>query len=165
MSRVSNLLAGFREFAEPRDGIGISPFRLACTLDEPATESQILAAWKNKRVPDDLAELWRTCREARLFEDVDYGQWGLRVLSPDESAQRTETERSARPADVGPEDVVFAEFLGDQELLVRTTSDEGVLIALPLDPRSDWYTAGPDIEVFLERYLASFGEKYWEASA
>lgn len=165
MSWVSNLLAAFREFTEPRNGIGSSPFRLACTLDEPATEHQILAAWDNRPVPADLVELWRTCREARLFEDVDYGQWGLRVLSPEESVQRTETERAARPADVGPEDVVFAEFLGDQELLVRTTGDDGVLVALPLDPRSDWYTAGPDIEAFLEHYLASLGEKYWEAAA
>jgi hypothetical protein len=165
MSRVRNLLAAFREFAEPRDGIGNSPFRLACTLDGPATESQILSAWETKAVPEDLLELWRTCREARLFEDVDYGQWGLRVLSPEESAQRTAAERAARPADVGPDDVVFAEFLGDQELLVRTTGDEGILVALPLDPRSDWYTAGHDIETFLERYLASFGEKYWESAA
>lgn len=163
MSRISNLLAAFREFAEPRDGIGNSPFRLACTLDEPATESQILAAWENSQLPEDLVDLWRTCREARLFEDVDYGQWGVRVLSPEDSAQRTATERSSRPTDVGPDDVVFAEFLGDQELLVR--SDQGVLVALPLDPRADWYTAGHDVEAFLEQYLASVGEKYWESPA
>lgn len=164
MSRVSDLLGAFRDFTEPRDGVGNSPFRLACTLDEPATESQILTAWDDQPVPTDLVDLWRTCREARLFEDVDYGQWGLRLLSPEASAQRTRTERAARPADVGPEDVVFAEFLGDQELLVRTAGEDGVLIALPLDPRSDWYTGGPDIEAFLERYLASHGEKYWEAA-
>ncbi|MGH2673467.1 MAG: SMI1/KNR4 family protein [Actinomycetota bacterium] len=167
MSRVRDVMAGFQEFAEPRDGIRNGPFRLASTLQEPASEHEILAAWRNRQLPEDLVELWTTCREARLFEDIDYGQWGLHVLSPVESANRTAMERDARSTDIGPNDVVFGEFLGDQELLVRTPGDrdDGVLVALPLDRKSDWHRAGRDIAEFLERYLASAGEKYWESTA
>lgn len=166
MSRVRKAVDDFRAFAEPRDGIGSSPFRLACWLDEPSSDLELLAAWEDVRIPEDLTELWRTSRAARLFEDIEYSQWGLRILSPEASVNRTLRERDARPFDLAPDDIVFAEFLGDQELLVRAhgQQEDGVLVALPLDDRSDWYHAGRDVAEFLERYLASAGEKYWEST-
>ena len=36
------------------------------------------------------------------------------------------------------------------------------LVALPMDPRADWYAVGSSAAEFLERYLASDGEKFWE---
>jgi hypothetical protein len=40
-------------------------------------------------VPAELGEAWATSRQSRLFEDVDYGQWGLVLSSPAAAAQRT----------------------------------------------------------------------------
>ena len=100
-----------------------------------------------------------------LFEDVEYGQWGLVVLSPRESAERTMSEREARAGDFRDGDIVIAEFLGDQELLIRSAPEEpesGVLVALPLDPRADWYPVAQDLADFFDRYLESGGQKYWE---
>jgi hypothetical protein len=60
----------------------------------------------------------------------------------------------------------MGEFLGDQELLVLAPSepDRGhVLIALPLDDRSDWHAAAGDLAEFLDRYLNALSDKYWEA--
>ncbi len=99
-----------------------------------------------------------------MFADVDYGQWGLALLSPAASAARTAKERSARPRQFGPDDLVLGEFLGDQELLVVSTAehDTRVMIALPLDDRPDWYTAAGDLGGFLAAYRRSGGDKFWE---
>jgi hypothetical protein len=49
--------------------------RLASPVDCPATGDEIEAAWGDAALPADLVELWRHCRSARLFVDIDYGQW------------------------------------------------------------------------------------------
>lgn len=166
MVSVSEALERFRSWTQPHEGTEDNPFRLACTLAEPATSAEI-----EHVVPDDsssrqdLVDLWSTCREARLFEDVDYGQWGLVLLSPTESAKRSGRELEQRPDDFTPTDIVVGEFLGDQELLVLSSAEgdeRSVLVALPLDERSEWYTVAADLGEFLDRYMDHQGEKYWE---
>ncbi|HEX6468966.1 MAG TPA: hypothetical protein VF069_07690 [Streptosporangiaceae bacterium] len=110
-------------------------------------------------------ELWVECREAELFRDVEYGQWGLRILSPSKSAKRTVEEAFERPEDIRSDDVVIGEFLGDQELLILSPSEQGnraVLVSLPLDPRNEWHAVGSSLEAFFVQYLKSQGEKFWE---
>ncbi len=165
MTTVAEALHGFLDWLEPRDGIGDNPFRLACRLDPPASAEEVQTAWQDREVPIELSELWLTCRQARLFEDVDYGQWGLSLLPPATSAERTAFERQQRPDDVRPDDIVVGEFLGDQELLLLSPSEEDsrrVLVALPLDGRDDWYPAAGGLAEFLQQYLAHVGAKYWE---
>lgn len=78
-----------------------------------------------RRSPRDLRELWSTSRESWLFEDMEYGHWGLHLLRPAESAARTSAERAQRSDDFRPDDVVLGEFLGDAELLVYAPSEVG----------------------------------------
>lgn len=127
-------------------------------------DDEVYAAWSHIKLPGEVHEFWRQSRSARLFEDVDYGQWGLRILSPDQSLARTNAERADRPDDVRATDVVVGEFLGDQELLVVVVDGQaaGVLVGLPLDPRADWYRVGSSLSDFLGDYLAAVGEKFWE---
>ena len=162
MSTVADALTRFRERPTPPDR-NSNPFKLGSTLEPAATASEVEQAWPDGVIAR-LIELWGVVREARLFVDVDYGQWGLAVLSPADSAARTARERSARPNDIQPGDVVVGEFLGDQELLV-VAEDGRVLIALPLDDRSDWYVAAPDLGEFLDAYWRHGGDKFWERSA
>jgi hypothetical protein len=165
---VAGALAGFRDFTEPRDGYGDSPFKLGCSLSGPATDEEIASAWPDMPLPDELIGAWSASRESRLFEDVDYGQWGLVLLSPAVSAKRTAEQRALRPGAYRGDDVVIGEFLGDLELLVLAPSeagDRGVLVALPLDDRRDWYPAAPGLARFLENYLRAHGAKYWETPA
>jgi hypothetical protein len=122
---------------------------------EGAGIAEIEQAWPGRRLPGQLIDAWTTARQARLFEDVDYGQWGLVLLSPAASAERTGKELRSRPKDYQPDDLVIGEFLGDQELLVLAGgADRGdkVLIALPLDDRADWIVAAEDLGQFLEAY-------------
>ncbi len=39
-----------------------------------------------------------------------------------------------------------------------------VLVALPLDPRSEWFGAGKGLADFLDAYFEAGGRKYWEQS-
>jgi hypothetical protein len=163
---VTEVLASFGAYTEPRDGLGDNPFKLGCSLAATATDGEIRSAWP-VAPPSELVRAWSVSRESRLFEDVDYGQWGLVLLSPAASAKRTADQRALRPADYGPDDVVAGEFLGDLELLVIAPSEAGdrrILVALPLDDRQEWYPAAPDLARFLERYRDGHGAKFWESA-
>lgn len=165
MTAVAEALERYRRQPSPAEGTTDNPVKLMSTLGPPAEAKEVHDAWSDHAVAVDATDLWAACREARLFEDVDYGQWGLTLLSPSASASRTANERDARPSDFKPDDVVVGEFLGDQELLVLAPSESGqrrVLIALPLDSRADWFGAAGDLGEFLVRYFDSSGEKYWE---
>jgi hypothetical protein len=164
---VVEALNAFRAYTEPRDGLGDNPFKLACSFDEPATAAEISSAWPGVEVPAEVASAWSASRQSRLFEDVDYGQWGLALLSPEAAAQRTAQERAQRPGAYRADDVVIGEFLGDQELVVVAPSETDrrhLLIALQIDDRPDWYAAAGNLAEFLDRYLKAFGDKYWEQS-
>src|SRR6266568_7442936 len=99
---VAQALHAFRAYTEPCDGLGDNPFKLACSFDEPASGAEIESAWPGAELPADLVQAWSASRESRLFEDVDYGQWGLVLLSPAATAQRTSAERAPRPVPTAP---------------------------------------------------------------
>lgn len=165
MADLREVLAGIRKGGLAATAPASNPFRLGSAVSEPADELAVRSAWPAMGLPDDVRGLWKECRAARLFEDLDYGQWGLVLLDPDASARRTARERNDRPSEFSPDDVVIGEFLGDQDLLVVAPSEVGerrVLVALPLDGRSDWHGAGTDLATFLERYVSAGGEKFWE---
>ncbi|WP_236795277.1 hypothetical protein [Amycolatopsis sp. GM8] len=162
---VAEALNAFRAYTEPHDGLGDNPFKLACSFDEPATHAEISSAWTGAEVPGELVQAWSASRQSRLFEDVDYRQWGLLLLSPEATAQRTAEERARRPGAYRADDVVVGEFLGDQELVVIAPAEADrrhVLIALPMDDRPDWHAAAGSLAEFLDSYLRAFGDKFWE---
>jgi hypothetical protein len=161
VSQISVQLDRYRYRPSPTEQGSTNPFRLVSEIGDPASPEEIVGLAPS----EELRELWASCRSARLFEDVDYGQWGLVLLDPESSCNRTMAEFADRPVDLKPDDVVIGEFLGDQELLVWAPSEEGrrrVLVALPLDARADWWPAGEGIAEFLTRYFDANGEKFWE---
>jgi hypothetical protein len=61
---------------------------------------------------------------------------------------------------------VIGKFLGDSDLLIvrcdaAAKDFEAVLIALPLDPRCDWYAVGTSFAAFLDEYVEKGGQKFW----
>jgi hypothetical protein len=137
-----------------------NPFRLGCSLEAPADPADVEDAWPGRRLPDSLLEMWATCRSARLFEDLEYGQWGLRLLTPAGSAARTDRETRDRPDDMRPDDIVVGEFIGDSDLLLVTTT--AVVVAGPIDGRDEWPAVATDLGAFFTSYVAELGAKYWE---
>ncbi len=161
MITLAAILERFR--TNPSTKHANNPFRLVSSVSAPATPAEVASAWKD--LPPDLSILWSECRDARLFEDIDYGQWGLVVLDPVSSASRTTIERAARPADLREDDIVVGMFLGDQELLIFAPSEHRrrrILVALPLDSRGNWFGAASSLGEFLDSYFNAGGNKFWE---
>lgn len=163
MSRIEKSLDRYLEHPAPPEHETANPFRLRSSVGAPADPDEF-----HQGAPiGELRELWAACRDARLFEDQEYGQWGVALLDPISSKERTTKERLARPREFLSDDVVIGEFIGDQELLVVAPSESDrrhVLVALPLDVRSMWYAAAESVAEFLDRYFEARGEKYWEVS-
>jgi len=118
--------------------------------------------------PSDLIDLWRTTQSATLFQDVEYGQWGLDLLSPGRSVAATIDFRSKRTKDFLDGDCVVGVFLGDCDfILVRCDPLQkeygSVLVALPIDQRQEWYHVATSLSDFLAGYIAARGGKFWEA--
>jgi hypothetical protein len=163
MAKITRVVSEFRK--EPPQGRTGGPFRLVSRLSSQALSGEVDLAWDGVALPSDVKEFWLQCRDALLFEDADFGQWGLAILDPASSAARTRELRAMRPVDFQEDDVVVGAFLGDSELLVVAPTELGrrrILIALPLDGRSEWFGAGNDLGDFLESYLAAGGDKFWE---
>ena len=128
------------------------PFRLCCSIDPvPATDVDIRAVLA---VPEEgLKQFWRRCRQASLFKDVDYGQWGVEILSPDRAIRESAYSLASRPKDFLCTDLVFGKFFGDSELLVMNcdSSDNeygSIRVALPIDKRNNWPLAAHSFAEF-----------------
>ena len=153
------------EWAEPRrpvhHGRGTSA-PVVCSVKELRNTTPF-----DSNVPPDVATFWGAYDGARLFVDTQYGQWGLVLHGPAGAKRLTDKFRAQRARDAAPGDLVLGEFLGDSELLVvradPTAEDYNVvMIALPLDPRSDWSVAADSLGTFLEKYDTAQGAKFWE---
>ena len=171
--RVQSILQQLRdEWALPRTAIHEGepvPVPLKCSFMQPANDVEIEGAACGLALPAALIDLWRFSSGAMLFEDETYGQWGLRVFSPSDATRATAKHAADRPDQFKPGDLVLGEFLGDSDLLVircdGSASDYGSLVvALPLDERSDWDAAAPSLEEFLEAYVTAHGDKFWRRS-
>jgi hypothetical protein len=165
MSTITDAVLKIKQEPRPSAGKTDNPFNLVSSVTDPAASSEISSAWQDISLPTDVADFWSVCRQARLFEDIDFGQWGLVLLDPVSSAERTVLEITERPTEFRSDDVVLGAFLGDQELLVIAPSDSGtrrILVALPLDPRSSWIGVGEDLGQFLGKYIMDGGDKFWE---
>ena len=101
-----------------------------------------------------------------MFEDVRYGQWGLRLWNPSEVVEKTTWFHEARSKDARPGDLAIGEFLGDADLLLMrgtlgAPDSVSLLVATPIDERADWYAVGDSLLEFLERFAAADGDKFW----
>jgi hypothetical protein len=142
-----------------------SPAGLASHWEPAASVEEMATNWPDVTLPVDAIELWAVCRSARLYVDTADGQLGLALLSPVASAARTALERAARPDDLAPGDVVIGEFIGAEDLLVLAPSEAAerrVLVALPCDPRAEWYGVAESLGDFLIGFAERDGERWWE---
>lgn len=153
------------DWSEPRTATHwgeVIPFQLSCRFSLPAATIALPFD-----VPEDLLEFWRFSMAACLFEDRKYGQWGLRILSPERALEATREYQVDRQRDCQDGDLVVGQFIGDFEVLLlrcdASCSDFGrVVVAAEIDRRGDWDTAAASLSEFLELYEHSQGAKYWQ---
>jgi hypothetical protein len=144
-----------------------SSFRLKCSFGEPCIPPEQLMGLQ---IPAELREFWRNASTAKIFEDVEYGQWGLQILSPSESELVTNDEKNGyRSKSFRPGDLVVGQFIGDGQLLIvrcdPAMADFGsIVIAEEIYGREDWSIAARDFSEFLNKYANANGDMYWELS-
>lgn len=90
--------------------------------------SQVLPPqpWDKKLLEDSLSitlpltiiNLWNQTSGLRLFEDINYGQWGLILWTPNQVILEQEKLITQRKQDFQPGDLIIGEFLGDADLLI-----------------------------------------------
>ena len=129
--------------------------------------TQTLETRLNISLPEDLQELWQKCNGLNLFEDKTYGQSGLIIWSPQKVLEQQQILRR-NSNEFESEDLIIGEFLGDADLLIvrcnpNSTDFGQIIIALPIDRREDWYRLTYSLPEFLQRFITSQGEKFWEA--
>ncbi len=156
---------GCRQWATPRPAThrGLATaFRLRCSMESRRYPIEV-----DYRLPPELRDFWARVRSARLFEDVDYGHWGLVLFSPADAEHETAAFHEDRRRDSRAGDLVVGRFLGDQDLMIVRTDPAAddcgqVLCALPLDRRADWYTPARSLDAFLRAFFEAEGAKFWE---
>lgn len=151
-----------RNWANPRRTSDSDPnapdLEVACSFEEGRLNDV------PQNTPVDLEIFWKHYKRALLFEDQQFGQWGLEILDPSESLLATSEYELDRDRDRRIGDRVIGRFLGDSDvLLIRcdpSASDFGcIIVALPLDSREDWPLVGNSFSEFLKRYAKGEGKK------
>ncbi|WP_152036637.1 hypothetical protein [Burkholderia pyrrocinia] len=118
-----------------------------------------------KGIPDsahELIQFWKISERADLFKDDECGQWGVEVLSPQKAIDETAKQRKIRGREFSGNDIVFARFYGDSDLLLMDSAGS-IFVSLPLDDRCDWPRVADSLRDFLERLTSAQGAKYWES--
>lgn len=120
-------------------------------------------------MPASLRNFYKISNGARFFEDSDYGQWGMNLLSIDKLNKASEDYKYNRQEEAMAGDLIIGEFIGDSDLLLirvdKQMPDYGkVAIVNPIYKRTDWYWLDIDFFDFIEKYVSSNGNKFWEHS-
>lgn len=142
----------------------VTPFSLSCHLSKNPASREISSALD---VGPDLEMFWSISNDAELFKDETYGQWGLKIFSPDEVRDFTNREREEYSEDLNETDYVVGSFYGDSDqLIIESDNDRagkyGVLVRNVIDEREVWPRVAQSFGEFLREYVKAEGAKFWE---
>ena len=92
------------------------PFIYRCEV-KPSIQWNREALEKKLKItlPSELIQLWHHASGLRLHVDVNYGQWGLIIWSPDEVIARHPETIKPRPLEYREGDLVIGEYRGDPD--------------------------------------------------
>jgi len=144
------------------------PFPYRCTLGPPVPWDRDFMERKLRlSIPPDLEGLWRGASRLHLYEDFQYRKWGLILWSPDEVLTRDRNTKALHGEEFRPADLVIGEFLGDRDLLAircePSLADFGaVFVVAARRLREDWYFLNLSLGRFLDLYVGTTGDKWWE---
>lgn len=119
------------------------------------------------QLPPQMICLWHHAGEVNLFREIHYRLWGILLLTPLESLQKTDTWQKLFPDNFITGDLVIGEWLGDDRFVVLRCDEialdwGSVLIGVPLEARKDWYVVSRSVLQFIKHSLLSPGVPFWE---
>jgi hypothetical protein len=146
------------------------PFKYSYTVRPPkAWSKELIENQLGIGLPLEIQALWNNSSELRIYEDVNYGQGGLVIYGPQNlvSLHREKAGQKQWEGRFRQGDLVMGELIGDDELVLLRCDPEqedfgDVIIALPIEARTQWPTVESSLTTFLEKFLESPAEKYWE---
>lgn len=118
----------------------------------------------NLVLPKELLAFYSFSNGTILFKDVEYSQWGLKIYPCSQLTELNERIKNYR-TDLFETDLIIGEFYGDSDLVILSLEEHNygqVIICTPIDERKDWYFLKMNFEEFLEKYIESEGDKFWE---
>lgn len=143
------------------------PFKLELAMEfsEPYDEGDLGQRFSS--LPKDISDFWECNESARLFLDVEYGQWGLELLSPFDAIEATGWYLNTYHGVLLPSDLVIGKFIGDSDILIVRNDpileDFGsILVGELIDEREDWPIVANTFTEFLQLYVEYDGQKYWD---
>ena len=141
--------------------------RLICNTSIPIDwDKRSLEKEFDMSIPEDLEELWTQTNSLTLFEDEVFGQWGLYIFGPNE-IKGHHMDVIAEQDEYILGDLIVGRFIGDSDLLVLRCDPKAkdfgnVVIAGPIDSRSEWPIVSTNLKSFIHSFLDEEGDKFWE---
>ncbi|NJL55551.1 SMI1/KNR4 family protein [bacterium] len=143
------------------------PFVYRSTVEQPIEWDQnSIESALSISIPPLLKAIWNLTSRFRIYEEVNFGQWGLISCSPAEIVEFNLRIKGLVPRFWVHGDLIVSEFRGDSHLLVlradSAKEDYGqVIISESIYPREDWTTVAASLDDFLEKFLKSTDKYYW----
>jgi len=136
---------------------------------KPATDNEIhdFEIEHSIILPETFKDFLKISNGAMFFKDIQYGQWGCKILGLDELISITK-EVSRWGYELKPEWLVFATWLGDCDILVfdlekSTMGSRNYIIDGDSGDRvADWDYLKGDFAHWIDRLIVSQGAKYWK---
>ncbi|MGB8347219.1 MAG: SMI1/KNR4 family protein [Ktedonobacteraceae bacterium] len=139
-------------------------------FQEPATkeELELVKMHMNISLPPAYEQFLMYCNGARLYQDEVYGQWGFHFYSTGELLSKNIERKKPYGDRWSASYLIFAESLGDADLLVLDTSqytrdrkDCGVVDGDSGYGPAEWRTIARGFSDWLDRLVVAQGAKYW----
>ncbi len=113
------------------------------------------------KCPTDYVDFLKFTNGAILYYDTKYGQWGYEFFSIEQMLKETISTR-----DLGyelPESCfVIARCFGDSDLILINLENSSIIYGEGSLPYKEWETIATTFEEFIDKLIASKGNKYWE---
>ena len=158
-------LKGNRLVVQNEDGF-VS--EVAFEWNEPTTEEEIRIFEKQHSImlPRSYREFLKISNGAVLFKDIEYGQWGCRILGLSE-LHSTTLDMKTWGCELPSSFLVFATWLGDLDVLLfdlkrLETNEKSYIIDGEQGVKvEEWSVINGDFSKWLDRLVIAQGTKYW----
>lgn len=136
--------------------------------NQPATDIEITEFEKKNSIqlPESYKEFLKISNGAILFKDMQYGQWGCKILGLEDLINVTK-QVAEWGYELKPSWLVYATWLGDIDLLIfdldkYVENERSYIIDGEQGERvNDWCNIKGDFSNWLDRLIVSQGAKYW----
>lgn len=135
--------------------------------NQPATKEEIISFEKKNNIvlPEGYKNFLEISNGAILFKDVEYGQWGCKILGLSELENANDNVKKWGYI-VKDSWLVFATWIGDTDILIfdfdkLEENKDYILLGQPIYNSDKWSYIKGDFINWIDRLIVAQGAKYW----